>query len=301
MKTIKIFAYALAITSGFVFTSCGSDDSDGGLPPIGGYDSSDEVAAADLVAKWSFDGDGKESISGAMPATSSGVSYVASDRGQALNLTEGFLKYNAITNLSSTLSSFTISTWVKATNNGASGSVFLSLARPNEWAGNINFLAETGWAPATSDSLTVKGQIVSNNALAWQDTRNAIKMDQGMIDANNNGQTPQHVANANKIGGQWAHCVLVWDGTSRMFTVYVNGQKISNPAWELRGNAESPAFAFTTPTYPVIGAFATFANGTSTDGWDKGMTGQLDEMRVYKKALIQADISALYQLESAGR
>lgn len=295
MRTIKFFAYSLMVTSGIVLTSCGSDD-DGGssLPPIGGYNSADEVGADNLLAYFPLDGNGEEVISGTMPNNSSNVSFVDAIKGQGGDFNEGFISYPSISSLSNTLNSFTISTWAKVTNNGQSGSVFFTLTRPNEWAGNINFLAETGWAQATSDSITVKGQIVSNNELAWQDTRNAIKISQEDAEA---GQ----VAFPNKVGGQWMHAVLTWDGATRMFKVYVNGQKISNPAWEERGTPESPAFLFTTPTYPVIGAFATTANGTATDAWDKGLTGQLDEMRVWNKALNSADVNALYELELAGR
>ncbi|KAF2519981.1 LamG domain-containing protein [Flavobacterium salilacus subsp. salilacus] len=296
MRTIKFVAYSLMITSGILLTSCGSDD-DGGsepLPPIGGYNSADEVGADDLLAYFPLNGNGEEVISGTMPSNSSNVSYVEAIKGEGGSFNQGFIAYPSIAALSNTLNDFTISTWAKVTNNGESGSVFFTLSRPNEWAGNINFLAETGWGPATSDSITVKGQIVSNNELAWQDTRNTIKSSPEDI-------ADGHVPFPNKVGGQWMHAVLTWEGSTRMFKVYVNGVKISNPKWEERGTAESPAFMFTTPTLPVIGAFATTANGTATDAWDKGLTGQLDEMRVWKKALNAADINALYELELAGR
>lgn len=294
MKTIKILAFSLMAASGMLLTSCGDDDSGTKLPPIGGYNSADEVGAADLIAYWPLNGDGKENVSGTMPSSSPNVTYSAGIKGDGATLAQGFLKYPSIASLSNSLTSFSISTWAKVSNNGASGSVFLSLTRPGEWAGNVNFLSETGWAQATSDSLTVKGQIVSNNALGWQDSRNTIKSSPEDI-------ADGHVPNPNKVGGQWFHAVLTWDGATRMFKVYVNGAKISNPKWELRGADDSPALAFTTPTFPVIGAFGTTANGTATESWDKAMTGQLDEMRVWKKALSQAEIGSLYELEKAGR
>lgn len=296
MKTNKVFLSAIVLSVAFtsVFVACSSDDDSEPLPPIGGFNSADEVGATDLVAYWPLNGTSKESKSGAEATASPNVTYVAGVKGEAANLNVGFLKYASMPGLSSGLESFSMSAWVKVVNNGASGSVFVSLTRPNEWAGNINFLAETGWMPATSDSITVKGYLVSNNGLAGQDTRNAVKV------------SPEdaalgHIANPNKIAGQWAHAVLTWDGATRLFKVYVNGVKISNPAWELRGAADSPAFAMTTPTFPVLGAYGTTAAGTSNEPWDKAMTGQLDEVRIWKKALIQQDVNALYQLELAGR
>ena len=291
----KFIISAIAIGFAVGFTSCGSsDDGPAPLPPIGGYDNADQVGAADLVAYWPLDGNGTEDISDTDPAASVGATYEAGTKGEALKLTAGYLRYPAIANLSATMTSFSVSTWVKVANNGTTGSVFFSLSRPNEWAGNVNFLAETGWAQATSDSITFKGQLVSDNALGWQDSRNTIKASPEDILAG-------HVAYPNKVGAQWAHAVLTWDAATRLFKVYSNGTKISNPAWELRGAADSPAMAFTTPTFAVIGAFGTTANGTPVDVWDRPMTGSLDEMRVWKKALTQAEIGALYELEKAGR
>ena len=154
-------------------------------------------------------------------------------------------------------------------------------------------MSETGWMKATSDSLTVKGLIVSSTDLGWQDTRNTVAANAADLAAG-------HIAYPNKIGGKWAHAVYTWDNTTRLAKIYVNGVKISNTVWEQRG-AAGQTFSITTPTHPIIGAFETFANGTTTDSWNTGLVGQLDEIRVWKRALILSDIGALYELEKAGR
>lgn len=297
MKTIKLtgFALAMAFSIGFIATSCSDDDPEPTpLPPIGGYYSADEVGAANLLAYWPLNGNGNESKSSTAPEETQGVSWVTGPKGQAASLNAGYLAYPTISALSSTLPSFSISAWIKVQNNGSTGSVFFTLTRPNEWAGNVNFMAETGWQPATSDSLTVKGLIVSDNNLGWQDTRNTIKSSPEDI-------ADGHVPNPNKIGGQWAAAVLTWDGTTRLFKVYVNGVKVSNPKWELRGAEDSMPLAFKTPTRAIIGAFETYVDGTTTDTWNQPMTGQIDEIRVWNKALVPSDINALYELEKAGR
>ncbi len=298
MKTIKLsgFALAIALSIGFFATSCSDDDNNDPepLPPIGGYNSADEVGAANLIAYWPLNGNGTESKSSTNPNDTDGVSWVTGAKGQAASLDAGYLAYPTIPALSSTLASFSISTWVNVENNGSTGSVFFTLSRPNEWAGNVNFMAETGWQPSTSDSLTVKGLIVSSNNLGWQDTRNTIKSSpEDLADG--------HVAYPNKVGGTWAQAVLTWDGTTRLFKVYVNGVKVSNPKWELRGAEDSLPLAFTTPTRAIIGAFETYVDGTSTDTWNQPMTGMIDELRVWNKALVASDINALYELEKAGR
>lgn len=299
MKTSKLI-FSLVVASGMaLMTSCSSDDSNS-LPPIGGYDNADQVGAANLKAYWPLNGNGKESISNTSPSSTVGTTWETGIKGQSAKLTQGYMKYPAISSLSSSMTSFSVSSWIKVQNNGTSASVFLTLSRPNEWAGNINFMAETGWKDATVDSLTVKGLVVSDNAIGWQDSRNTIKLDQGMIDENAANPTGlQHVAFANKIGGQWAHAVITWDGATKLFKVYVNGQKVSNPKWEQRGAVDGNTLSFMTPTTAVIGAFGDIA--TTTEPWNKAMTGNLDEIRVWDKALSQAEIGSLYELELAGR
>ena len=297
MKTNKIVISALLLGAViFTFNACGSDD-DNDLPPIGGFNNAGEVGAADRVGYWPLNGNGNEDQSNTAPNGSSGVTWAAGIKGQGASLNNGFLKYPSIAAMATGMTNFSVSAWFKVANNGdgtSSPSVFFSLARPAEWAGNINFMAETGWQPAASDSLTVKGLLVSNNALGFQDSRNTVKSTPEDI-------TNGHIPFPNKVGGQWAHGVITWDNETRMFKVYVNGTKISNPVWELRGADDSPDFALSTGAFPVLGAFGTFADGTTTDVWNRGMTGQLDEVRVWKRALTQAEIGSLYQLELAGR
>lgn len=292
MKTIKFFSMLVITAMAVSFVGCKTEEEP--LPPIGGYNSADEVGKADLVAYWPLNGNGKESLSTAAPAITKNVTWAEGVKGQAASFNVGFLAYNAIANLGTNLQSgFTVSAWIKVANNGTNPSVFFSLSRANEWAGNINFMAETGWMPATSDSVTVKGLLVSSTSLGWQDTRNTVKSSAEDI-------TAGHVPNANKIGGKWAHAVYTWDNATRLAKIYVNGVKISNPVWEARG-AEGQTFGITTPTRPILGALETFATGVTTDTWNTGLVGQMDEVRVWKRALILSDIGALYELEKAGR
>jgi hypothetical protein len=292
-KTNMILALAVVLTT--ISTSCKKSDSttpDVPLPPIGGYNNSDEVGAANLKAYWPLNGNGIESKSSTAPSTTVGTTWQTGAKGQAANLTAGYMMYPSIASLASSLTSFSVSTWVKTVNNGASASVFFSLTRPNEWAGNINFMAETGLPASFNDSIAFKGLIVSSNAIGWQDVLNAIKSNAADIAA---GHTPF----ANKVANTWAQAVLTWDGATRLFKVYSNGVKISNAAWEQRGTVNGDMLTFTTPTTVSIGAFGNVA--TTTDTWNKGMTGGIDEIRVWNKALSSAEIDALYKLEKAGR
>lgn len=301
MKTNKILFKSLAVV--FLSTAiigCSDDDS-APLPPIGGYNNSDEVAAADLKAHWPLNGNGIERISSTSPSSTQAVTYVTGVKGQAASFAEGFLAYPSIAALSSTSGSASISCWAKISNTkltvgGVSNiSPLFSLTRTGEPFGNLNLIGETHGL-VTSDSIQLKGIFrikKPDNTDFGGDAVNMLKQEPWM-DAT-------HTWNPNKIGGQWAHIVYIYDGMTATNRIYVNGVKISNSAWEVRNGGDQFMLNHFTPTRPVIGALETVVTGTNADAWNKALTGQVDEVRIYNKALTQAEIGALYELELAGR
>lgn len=281
LKKVALVALAgVAIT----FTSCKDDDDK--LPPIGGYNNADEVASANLVAYWNLNGDGKESKSSVSPSQSDKATFVTGKKGQAVSLAAGYLAYPEIAALND-LKSFTVSLWANGlANNGSAPSVLFSLGRPNEWAGSINLMAETGWKPAGNDTLTVKGLIVSNKegGASFQDSRNDVAKGGDQVFT---------------AGNAWSQYVISYDATTELFKVFANGKKISNPEWEKRTDlGELKVF---TPSTPIIGAWLTNLPGGTPDVWQVPFTGQVDEVRIYNKALSDTELSSLYQLELAGR
>jgi hypothetical protein len=283
-RVLSFFMVAgLAGSVVFGVTSCSEEEK---LPAIGGFNTADEVAATNLVAHWAFEGDGKEHKSGAAPSSSINATYGTGAKGKAVNFAAGYLAYNEIAALKS-LPNMTVSMWAKVDNNGSTPTNLFQMTRANEWAGNINFLLETGWKKPGADTLIVKGLVVTNKDgnPSWQDSRN--EPSKGGV------QAPKGV-------NKWTHLVITWDGASSNFKTYANGVKVSNPEWEVRGT--TGPLNFYSPTKPLIGAFGTNVPGGGTaESWQKPMTGGVDELRVFNKALTDAEISALYQLELAGR
>ncbi len=300
MKTIKLSMKTMAMLFvGASIISCGDDDS--ALPPIGGYNSADEVAASSLKAYWPLNGNGVESISNTSPSSTVAVSYVTGIKGQGASFSEGYLAYPSIAALSTTSGSASISCWAKISNtkltpDGVSNiSPIFSLTRANEPFGNLNLFGETHGL-TTSDSIQVKGvfRIKKEDGTEFGgDAVNMLKQEEWMDET--------HTWNANKIGGKWAHIVYVYDGPTATNRLYVNGVKISNSAWEVRNGGAPFLLNHFTPTRPVIGALETVVAGTNADAWNKALTGQVDEVRFYDKTLTQAEIGALYELEKAGR
>ncbi len=306
MKTMKLTGFTLAIAVGLgVFAGCSSDDNNNNftLPPIGGYNNSNEVGAADLVAYWPLNGSGVETKSNTSPSNSVNATYEAGAKGQGVKLNAGYLAYPEIAALGTSTGNMTVSLWAKVTNNGGPGAVnahpsmLFSMSRPAEWAGNFNLFAETGQGrDAANDTLVMKALIVTKMADNSPNFQDVINSPNPSAEDIANG----HVGNANKNGGKWAHYVAVWDGTAGTFKLYANGQKISNPAYEVRNGGNALPLNFFTPTKPIIGTFQTVIDG-SPDSWQQAVTANIDEIRVWKKVLSAADINSLYELEKAGR
>jgi len=298
MKTIKFFLYFLVMSMTLTLvTSCGDDEE---LPPIGGYNNADEVGSASLLAYWPLNGDAKESKTSTAPSKTVGVTYATGIKGQGAKFAEGYLAFPAIPALNS-MTDITISCWAKLNNNGSAPSVMFQMTRPldatkDEWAGNVTLMAETGWKKATSDTVTLKGLVVikkDDGSANWQDVINVVNPSAADIAAG-------HVAAPNKIGGKYAHIVYTWEAATGKHRLFVNGVKISNPVWESRNGGNPLALNFFSPTKPLLGTFGSVVTGNA-DSWQKSLTGEIDEVRVWKKVLTDADINSLYELEKAGR
>ena len=99
MKKIKLFPLAALLAASaltFTVTSCGEETPDDDNTS-GGYTTSDEVASANLVAKFSFENnvdDAKGNITG---GTASGTSFVAGAKGQAWKgASNGYVLYTGV-------------------------------------------------------------------------------------------------------------------------------------------------------------------------------------------------------------
>lgn len=300
MKTSKISLGILAavLTAGIFFTSC-SDDNSPSLPPIGGYNNADEVATSSLVAYWGFNGDNKESKSGVAPEKAENASFTTGIKGQAANFTNGYLRYPAIAALNNAngLGSFTVSAWVNTKNLGNAASSIFALnetpASAKDWGGPINVMLETGSYKPTSDTLVLKG-VLGQYASGTREGHDNLN-NYGVI-----GTDYQIVKGA----GKWTQIVMKYDASASTIDIYGNGIVVSNKNFRLRKDGKLGALVFPASTTVLVGGFANANTGypsSAVQGWQSLFNGQIDEIRVFNKALSDADISALYQLESAGR
>jgi len=316
--TLKFSGPALIVLALIAISvSCSKSNNDVQLPPIGGYNSADEVAAANLVAYWSFDGnltETKQNLAG----TGTNTAFATGKKGQAYqgSSTEArYAIYDAGTGVPA-LDSYSFSFWMNSDTmklpladptqgHGAQG--IFTLVNSTDFWGGINIFVENR-DDAHGDSLRLK--IFTNNTRAgvvWK------------------GQSPIIWIPAAR--NQWVHVVATYDAASSRFTAYINGAvagKLEVPYGPVAAGtyiqyANDPGSLDNTNGAPlqsdmVLPAATKMAIGThqftttpplNTGGtpqpWATTYAGLLDEFRIYNKALSSSEVNSLFQLESAGR
>jgi Concanavalin A-like lectin/glucanases superfamily len=286
-----------ALTAG----NCNKNDDDP-LPPIGGYNNSDEVASANLKAYWSMNGSGAEVKSGTNPTSSAGVTFTNDGvKGQAATFNNGYLYYaSAVGGALASNQPFSVSAWIQSANNFVPGGnppannhplQYFQLARPNQLFGSINLLHEAGAYAVASDTMFLKSLYADAGGL--QDA---------VLCCGTAGVDYKVVKKAGT--GKWVHVVTTYNptggtGTQSIFRIYADSAQVNNTLFENRG---SNSYVYT-PHEVIIGGWYNNIPGksVSADTWTTPFTGKIDEVRLYNKTLTPAEIIALYQLGKAGR
>jgi hypothetical protein len=305
-KTINCLLVGVSAMAMLTMGGCSKSSS---LPPIGGYNTANDVAAANLLAHWTFDNTNNEIISGTAPTTATGNSFVTGQVGQALNLSAGYLLYPTIGALSSAtaIPSVSVSLWVKINNNGTEQTNLFGITQSasvqSDWnTGPVNVYVETGNHKATSDTL----QVHSDFATYIGGTR------YNGDNVNNYGGVAGTDYQYVTQGGKWMHYVMEYDGVGSNIDIYINGVIVSDD--QFRNRTYTPqgsttavglgVITVTPPTQVIIGGWPNSSTGfanSATQTWQGLMTGSLDEVRVYSKALTATEIGALYSFGQAGR
>jgi hypothetical protein len=248
--------------------------------PIGGYNSSSEIAPTALVAKWSFDGGVMDSVSN-LNGTANNVTFTTGRKGQALKgATNGYVSYPTPGAGITGLESFTVTMWINTQkHDGGAQSVFM-LPRTSDFWGNMFMLIEGN--NTASDSMLVKFHF--------------------------NGQWAE-LTNENRLPdmyNSWKHLAFTYNANTSKFNVYLNGVKRTLPASMVdRTNAGNPlgALHFVDVSKLIIGGYQQHLGSPwgNPDSWMLNYTGLLDEFRIYNTALTDSDVNSLYKLEALGR
>ncbi|MHC1733301.1 MAG: LamG-like jellyroll fold domain-containing protein [Bacteroidales bacterium] len=283
IKITGALLIAMMIMMSSMLTSCNKDDDpdDGKIDP-------GTIATTNLVAYFPFNGNGTEMIANLTPTLQPNVTYVAGRRGQAYqgaNMAHLLYTLPATSKLK-TLTSFSVAMWIKSPLvTGDPEITLFEIGKSDDFFwGNLKLgLLRLN---ATADSLNFKAFFLKNGAV-W---------------------SGQHISYSDPLFpiNMWMHMVFQYDQTTSKFMIYKDGVKIvTNDGVENRWAAGDDVvprpplgpLAFANADKINIGAWRPKTEGTATDAWMGWFLGNMDELRVYDKALTAAEVKALYDAE----
>jgi hypothetical protein len=174
------------------------------------------------------------------------------------------------------MQSFTVTAWVNTPPPSTGIIDFFTLSNTTKFWGNLEIFFENG---STNTNGKVRVHVFKNG----NDNTYAVDGVQNLFNA-------------------WVNVAVTYDAGSAAFTLYVNGNKINSATLT---NVSGPlSFAdvgnivFGTPQFQTT---PSQTSATNSQPWASFMTGQIDEVRVYNKALTASDLQALVVLQGKGK
>ncbi|MDP4290853.1 MAG: LamG domain-containing protein [Bacteroidota bacterium] len=278
MKKIFYKILMAAALLSLVTVSClKSFDPSSYAPPlnIGGYTSVKQIATSNLVGYWAFNGSLIDSVSNTT-GTAVGTTFTTGFEKQGL---QGALNSYVLATPSAAikgLQSFTSTLWINTPppSNGIIG--FLTLANTADFWGNIEMFFE-------NTSSNTNGKVRIHITKGTSDYTYAID-------------------NVQNLFGNWVNIGFSYDAATSKCNLYVNGSSVSSGTI----SGLTGPLNFTSVGQLVFGCvqFQTNPSQTTATGsqpWASYLTGQLDEVRIYNKALAASDISAIVALSAKGK
>lgn len=240
--------------------------------PVPGYSSSSQVAAANLIAYWAFEGGYVDSVSKTMGTANhvSALSFVPGQRGQAVEVASpGYINSN-IGNTVAGLQNFTYVMWIKHPSTmDPDGSAFTYFPFSLNAAGY-------SWE-------NTKFFVLFNNKDNTTNSYGKVGLNDQWFDI---GQKWPKM-----LDGNWHQLAVSFSGTSGSLNIYVDGSSIGSSTFSTQAN-------FGTVNSFTLGGPDDFAN--TANGWMNSLSGDLDEFKIFSKVLSADEIRDLYTLQSHG-
>ena len=291
----------IIIVGSLLFSACSKNKGTSIAPPspLGGYVSSDSVASANLIAYWPFDGNANETKGGMTANVHGNITYATGVRGQSYQGAEGAYATYTPSAAFSNLQSYSVSVWYKLPASDPSYSSTTGQDTLTQGMfflyGTYNWLLVNEIEPFHGDSVRVHPGFQDFASPTWQ------------------GFVPETFDTA--AIGKWVNFVVTYDGGSSTYTTYQDGAPTGANTAFTAGKYVTPNPLYTdgtmatplgnigwtthTPSSVVVGSWPDMLFGQSAAV--NTFRGQLDELRVYNKALSQAEVNGLYLNGQAGR
>ena len=276
---LRVMSLGILLVGLMGFTSCKKT-----TDPNAGKTDPSTIATTNLVAYFPFDGSGTETIASLTPTVTTGVTYVTGKRGQAYQGADlAHLLYTLPSGSKlKTLTSFSVALWFKSPLvTGDPEPIFFQIGKSDDLSwGNLTLCLNR--LSATADSLQLHAFFLKTG-VDW---------------------SGQNIGYANKAFAinSWMHLVFEYDATTSKYKIYKNGVHVlAGASVENRyANDQSVPLgnlAFANADKINIGAWRSKSEGTATDAWMGWFKGNLDEMRVYDKALSDTEVKDLFDAE----
>jgi len=259
---------------------------------------SNDIASSNLIAHWTFDSTQSEDISGTLPQVTTGTTTIVAGRiGKALQCNAAYFIYPSISSINTPAAlknGFTLSMWIQIPD---SVTLFSPLWQIN---GNI-------------------GDIFGLVGLAYRKRVSSLDFDGCLTHVNATGT---HTTSLNAIleGGtftfaktDWAFITMTYNDTTRNISYYGNaalkGQKPvaatvipANEKFELVTTNSNPGVSISQVSFGSLNTNPPFAVGHALAAWQGGnFTGSYDDVRLFNRALSDAEILALYNFGLQGK
>jgi uncharacterized protein (TIGR03437 family) len=267
--------------------------------PDAGDNSSNQIATANLIAYWPFDGSTNESLSSSGPTLTGGtITYVPGRIGEAANFANAWLTFPS-----------------SATGAGAATNLFNS----SDTLQNGATISVWEQVPDTSQ-LTTLFQLSVPAVANWPEfgiqyrkhADSTFDLDGGLTNVDGTGTHPSYqyaFGLSGKDSGSWGFVTMVYDTTAGgRLIYYFDGAAVGTPVSVAPGSGSAQIFPapeallLVTPNYASIGTAEGngYTPGDTTNPpasyMSYGITGNLDDIRFFNTSLSAQQVSDLYQL-----
>lgn len=273
------------------------------LPSYGGYSASKQIEPASLLDYFNFNGSLADSLNG-LTGTATGSSSLGTGiSGKAYQGAAGsYIGFDAVP-IAKNLTSYTISFWMNSPKTAGLARGVFSLNNPTDfWGGLDIYLDNPPASDPQGDTLLFKVHMTNVSGVPFA----------GYFLTS---QVPKAI-------NIWTHMVVTYDAASSVINIYQNGAAIGiSGVAGTKGYVKGPAMPGSDPavnpvtpwgplklpsTKGVLGTWQFQTNPSLTTSataqtWAESYVGLLDNFRIYDKALSAVEVSALFNLEKAGR
>ncbi len=289
-KYLKISGalFVTMLVTGMVFSSCKKDEN---VPDDGKIDPG-TIATANLIAYFPFESE--PAAGAAVENSGSTITYVkkvgaasfaVGRRGNGYKgaATEAYLEYN-VTGATAlkTMDEFSMACWIKTPSTTSGAAKIFALNGGDGFMGNLTLIQES---QPSGDSVDMKMYLFDSESPEWKGQDIRKQSDKFLND-------------------KWFHVVGVYRKGSSEEEFYANGKRVFS---QIRYAGPVP----TTGPQPLLGPIKLGADMTkiyfgvwpqqiagTPESWMTYFKGMVDELRIYNKALSNAEIADLYAAET---